>query len=72
MHHRYAMMACVIPRCLQSGEEYQAGSRPRVGRCRITDAGLRLGLNIHEGHITHAAVADALHRDCLQPEKVLE
>jgi alanine dehydrogenase len=35
------------------------------------DAALRRGLNTHQGHLTHAAVAEALGIDHVSPERVL-
>lgn len=37
----------------------------------LDDAHLRAGLNVHRGHLTHPAVADALQQDYTPPEQAL-
>ncbi|MGB8273984.1 MAG: alanine dehydrogenase, partial [Alphaproteobacteria bacterium] len=40
-------------------------------RALLDDPGLKAGLNVHRGHITHEAVAMSLGRDYVQAEKAL-
>jgi alanine dehydrogenase len=49
----YALTNATLPYAIELAEHGVAGAMDR-------DRGLRLGLNVHEGEITHAAVAEAL------------
>jgi alanine dehydrogenase len=60
----YALANAILPPLLALAD---AGWREA---CRA-DPGLRAGLNLHRGRLTHRAVAESLGRDWLAPEEAL-
>jgi alanine dehydrogenase len=60
----FALNNCTLPFVLELADE---GARRALGE----DANLRNGLNVHEGLITHRAVADALRLKYTPPEQAL-
>ncbi len=58
----YALTNATLPYAIELAEHGVAGAVDR-------DRGLRLGLNVHEGEITHAAVAEALGAPARGPSR---